>query len=215
MSESLARDLLDFVGIVPLLPLIGATVLLLFGKRIGEPRAGYLATGLMGAAFVWSLVMFAALNAKALARWSAPPAVIERSAFRTRKPGMSSGTGNRTVVPERRTRAGPGFSRGLSPGGAYSRATEVQYLKHLDALRALDHLRRQQAARSRVPGAAPDLSRPPPYPIDVVDGLWEQVRTKEQEIGQLRVRLLHLRLDERVPRLPHHRLAAALGDVVI
>ncbi len=57
----MARDLLSFVGIVPLLPLIGATVLLLFGKRIGEPVAGWIATGLMGAAFVWSLVMFAAM----------------------------------------------------------------------------------------------------------------------------------------------------------
>ena len=54
------RDLLQLVGIVPLLPLVGAVVLLLFGRRIGEPRAGWLATGLMGLAFVWSLVMFAA-----------------------------------------------------------------------------------------------------------------------------------------------------------
>ncbi len=57
----MARDLLSFVGIVPLLPLIGATVLLLFGKRLGEPLAGWIATGLMGAAFVWSLVMFGAM----------------------------------------------------------------------------------------------------------------------------------------------------------
>ena len=57
----MARDLLSFVGIVPLLPLIGAAVLLLFGKRIGEPAAGWIATGLMGSAFVWSLVMFGAM----------------------------------------------------------------------------------------------------------------------------------------------------------
>jgi len=57
------RDLLDLVGIVPLLPLFGAVVLLVFGRRIGEPRAGWLATGLMGLAFLWSLVMFAALLA--------------------------------------------------------------------------------------------------------------------------------------------------------
>jgi NADH-quinone oxidoreductase subunit L len=54
----MARDLLRFVGLVPLFPLVGAAVLLLFGKRIGEPIAGWIATGLMGAAFVWSLVMF-------------------------------------------------------------------------------------------------------------------------------------------------------------
>jgi NADH-quinone oxidoreductase subunit L len=55
------RDLLDLVGLVPLFPLLGAAVLLLFGSRIGEPRAGWLASGLMSAAFVWSLVMFGAL----------------------------------------------------------------------------------------------------------------------------------------------------------
>ena len=55
------RDLLELVGIVPLLPLFGAVVLLLFGRRIGAPRAGWLATGLMALAFVWSLVMLAAL----------------------------------------------------------------------------------------------------------------------------------------------------------
>ena len=37
------RDLLDWIGIVPLLPLIGAAVLLLFGRRIGEPLAGWIA----------------------------------------------------------------------------------------------------------------------------------------------------------------------------
>ena len=61
MSESLARSLLDTVGIVPLLPLFGAALLMLFGKRIGEPIAGWIATGLMGGAFVWSLVMFASM----------------------------------------------------------------------------------------------------------------------------------------------------------
>jgi len=55
------RDLLDWIGVVPLLPLIGAAVLLLFGKRIGEPVAGWIATGLMVLAFVWSLVMLAAI----------------------------------------------------------------------------------------------------------------------------------------------------------
>ena len=33
-----ARDLLDTVWIVPLLPLFGAALLLLFGRRIGEPK---------------------------------------------------------------------------------------------------------------------------------------------------------------------------------
>ncbi len=41
-----ARDLLDLIWIVPALPLFGAVVLLLFGKRIGEPFAGWIATAL-------------------------------------------------------------------------------------------------------------------------------------------------------------------------
>ena len=53
-----ARDLLDLVWIVPALPLFGAVLLLLFGRRIGEPVAGWIATGLMALAFAWSVVMF-------------------------------------------------------------------------------------------------------------------------------------------------------------
>ena len=56
-----SRDLLDLIWIVPALPLLGAVVLLLFGKRIGEPLAGWIATGLVGLAFGASLVMFFAM----------------------------------------------------------------------------------------------------------------------------------------------------------
>jgi NADH-quinone oxidoreductase subunit L len=56
-----SRDLLDLIWIVPALPLFGAVFLLLFGKRIGEPVAGWIATGLVGLAFVASLVMFFAM----------------------------------------------------------------------------------------------------------------------------------------------------------
>ena len=37
-----ARDLLDLAWVIPAIPALGAVVLLLFGKRIGEPasRAG-------------------------------------------------------------------------------------------------------------------------------------------------------------------------------
>ncbi len=55
------RDLLDLIWIVPALPLFGAVVLLLFGRRIGEPFAGWIATGLVGLSFVASLVMFFAM----------------------------------------------------------------------------------------------------------------------------------------------------------
>ena len=59
---TMARDLLDLVWIVPLLPLLGAATLLVLGKRIGEPRAGWLASGLMAGSFVWSVVTFFALH---------------------------------------------------------------------------------------------------------------------------------------------------------
>jgi NADH-quinone oxidoreductase subunit L len=57
-----ARDLLDLVWIVPALPALGAAILLLFGRRIGEPKAGWLATGLMALSFAWSVVMLLALR---------------------------------------------------------------------------------------------------------------------------------------------------------
>ncbi len=56
-----ARDLLGLAGIVPLLPLLGAALLMPFGRRLGDPRAGWLATGLMVLAFLWSLVLLVAL----------------------------------------------------------------------------------------------------------------------------------------------------------
>jgi len=58
----MARDLLDLVWLVPLLPLVGAAVLMLAGKRIGEPNAGWLASGTMALAFLWSVVTFFALH---------------------------------------------------------------------------------------------------------------------------------------------------------
>ncbi len=57
-----SRDLLDLAWIIPLLPLAGAVVLLFFGKRIGEPRAGWIGTTMIGLSFVWTVVTFAALR---------------------------------------------------------------------------------------------------------------------------------------------------------
>jgi NADH-quinone oxidoreductase subunit L len=56
-----ARNVLDLAWIIPLLPAVGAVVLLLFGKRIGEPISGWIATALMGLAFVGSVIAFVAL----------------------------------------------------------------------------------------------------------------------------------------------------------
>jgi len=57
-----ARHLLDLAWVIPAIPAFGAVVLLLFGKRIGEPRAGWLATGLMVLTFAASVAAFFALH---------------------------------------------------------------------------------------------------------------------------------------------------------
>ncbi|MDP9332949.1 MAG: NADH-quinone oxidoreductase subunit L [Actinomycetota bacterium] len=56
-----ARNLLDLAWVIPALPALGAVVLLLFGKRIGE-KAGWLATALMALSFVASVIAFFALR---------------------------------------------------------------------------------------------------------------------------------------------------------
>jgi NADH-quinone oxidoreductase subunit L len=49
---------IDFVWLIPVLPLVGFSVLLLFGKRIGEPIAGYLATAMTGGSFLVAVGVF-------------------------------------------------------------------------------------------------------------------------------------------------------------
>jgi NADH-quinone oxidoreductase subunit L len=56
-----ANNLLDLAWVIPALPALGATILLLFGKRIGEPLAGWLATLMMALTFVASVITFGAL----------------------------------------------------------------------------------------------------------------------------------------------------------
>ncbi|MCU1466743.1 MAG: dehydrogenase subunit [Actinomycetia bacterium] len=57
-----ARNLLDLAWLIPVFPAFGAVVLLLFGKRIGEPRAGWFATAMIGLSFVCSVIAFFALR---------------------------------------------------------------------------------------------------------------------------------------------------------
>jgi NADH-quinone oxidoreductase subunit L len=57
-----ARNLLDLAWVIPALPALGAVVLLVFGKRIGEPKAGWIATALMGLSFAASVIAFFALR---------------------------------------------------------------------------------------------------------------------------------------------------------
>jgi len=57
-----ARDVLDLVWIVPALPLLGALVLMPLGRRLREPVAGWIATGLVSLSFAWTVVVFVALR---------------------------------------------------------------------------------------------------------------------------------------------------------
>ena len=54
----------DLVWLIPALPLAGFVLILLFGRRLGEPKAGYLATTMIGAAFVVTVGVFADLLSK-------------------------------------------------------------------------------------------------------------------------------------------------------
>ncbi len=55
---------LDFTWVIPALPALGAVVLLLFGKRIGEPKAGWIATTTVTLSFLWSIATLAALHSR-------------------------------------------------------------------------------------------------------------------------------------------------------
>ncbi len=52
-------DLLDAVWLIPALPLAGFLTLLVGGRKLGEPAAGWLATSAIGSAFVATVVLFA------------------------------------------------------------------------------------------------------------------------------------------------------------
>src|SRR5262245_13364253 len=54
-------ETLDLVWLVPALPLAGFLLLLVGGRKLGEPAAGWLATVASGGAFVATLVMFGAM----------------------------------------------------------------------------------------------------------------------------------------------------------
>ena len=50
--------MLDVIWLIPAFPLVGFVLILLFGRRLGEPRAGYLATTMMVASFAVSAGAF-------------------------------------------------------------------------------------------------------------------------------------------------------------
>ena len=50
--------MIDVVWLIPALPLAGFLLILLFGRRLGEPKAGYLATAMVAAGFVVTVGVF-------------------------------------------------------------------------------------------------------------------------------------------------------------
>ena len=56
--------MLDIVWLIPALPLAGFALILLFGRRLGDPKAGYLATLMCGGAFVVTVGVFFDLLSK-------------------------------------------------------------------------------------------------------------------------------------------------------
>ena len=55
------EQLAELVWLVPLLPLVGFLVILVAGRRLGEPGAGWVATVAMGGSFVASVLVFIGL----------------------------------------------------------------------------------------------------------------------------------------------------------
>jgi NADH-quinone oxidoreductase subunit L len=56
--------MIDLAWLIPALPLVGFLVILLFGRRLGDPKAGYFATAMVGAAFLVTVGVFADLLSK-------------------------------------------------------------------------------------------------------------------------------------------------------
>jgi NADH-quinone oxidoreductase subunit L len=56
--------MIDVVWLIPALPLVGFLLILCFGRKLGEPRSGYLATAMCGAAFVVAVGVFFDLLSK-------------------------------------------------------------------------------------------------------------------------------------------------------
>ena len=50
--------MLDLLWLIPALPLAGFLIILVFGRLLGEPRAGYLATAMVAGSFVVAAGVF-------------------------------------------------------------------------------------------------------------------------------------------------------------
>ena len=58
------EELTDLVWLVPLFPLVGFSLLVIFGKALGEPKAGWLASAAMFGSFVASCLVLVGLLAR-------------------------------------------------------------------------------------------------------------------------------------------------------
>ena len=56
--------MVDLVWLIPALPLAGFLIILLFGRVLGDPKAGYLASLMCGGAFVVTAGVFLDLVSK-------------------------------------------------------------------------------------------------------------------------------------------------------
>ena len=56
--------MLDLVWLIPALPLLGFLTILLLGRKMGDPRAGYFATAMVGASFLVTVGVFFELLSK-------------------------------------------------------------------------------------------------------------------------------------------------------
>ena len=56
--------MVDVVWLIPALPLAGFLCILLFGRRLGDPKAGYFATAMVGASFFVTVGVFLDLMSK-------------------------------------------------------------------------------------------------------------------------------------------------------
>lgn len=66
--------MVGLVWLIPALPLAGFTLLVFFGKRIGEPRSGWIGTGAVALSFVTACLVFAGL-------WGEPEHTYQLSLF--------------------------------------------------------------------------------------------------------------------------------------
>ena len=57
--------MLDIVWLVPALPLAGFALLLVTGRRLGDPRAGWLATSMVAGSFAAAAIVCAGLYLRA------------------------------------------------------------------------------------------------------------------------------------------------------